>query len=578
MLRLTGRAACRARPPRPAARRALPARHRRRRDEDARSRPGPRLEDRASRPRRAQQRGRGRARGGRRRAARAPPSRRSGRPASRRGARRGRARGGGNRHRLRRRARSPRPARGWTVVNDVVGAWATATGAARSGGDLGHGLQRLRRRPDGAHGGPGGWGHLLGDEGAGYWLGLESIRAALRDREASGAATALSDALVAFFDAPSVEALASLVYSKPLTKGEIAAFAVETSRIADAGDAGRTSRSTCRGARKLGQQVSGRDRADRARPGEFPVGLIGSAFKAGRVFVEPLARRGPRPRPAAPARPSSRCPRSAGSLLLAARACGRSRGQLGRWRSSPTLIERRAGAADGGRSRASPGPRVCPQPVLDRGAAGRSLPARNPASARPRPRPRRRPRHPQSARRQLDEQRCGEHVARAEIVDGAGHRGHAKRTSPPPGQHVVQGSGPAVTTTSAPAAAAAATSGVQTVRSCSLSDDRITARASHSVSRLRDGERQIAGLGSCHRRSRPLRVSARRSRPAPRQRIGPLAGHRAPGAGSPCRARDPPPSVPAHASIRWRRAAPSPSVSNVVVLGAAAHDQLELAR
>ena len=32
----------------------------------------------------------------------------------------------------------------------------------------------------------GGWGHLLGDEGSGYWLGIESIRAALRDREAPG--------------------------------------------------------------------------------------------------------------------------------------------------------------------------------------------------------------------------------------------------------------------------------------------------------------------------------------------------------------------------------------------------------
>ena len=40
----------------------------------------------------------------------------------------------------------------------------------------------------------GGWGHLLGDEGRGYWLGVQSISAALRDRDASGPQTALGDA------------------------------------------------------------------------------------------------------------------------------------------------------------------------------------------------------------------------------------------------------------------------------------------------------------------------------------------------------------------------------------------------
>ena len=129
---------------------------------------------------------------------------------------------------------------------------------------------------------------VLGDEGSGYWLGLESIRAALRDREASGPATALSDAAPRFFGVQSVEALAGCVYSKPLTKGEIAAFAVEAWRLAEEGDA--VARELYEsGARQLAAQVTTVIRQTELS-GAFPVGLIGSVFKAGPIFVEPLAR------------------------------------------------------------------------------------------------------------------------------------------------------------------------------------------------------------------------------------------------------------------------------------------------
>jgi len=117
---------------------------------------------------------------------------------------------------------------GWIVVNDVVGAWAAATGAQPGIGAIsGTGSNVFGVGPDGHAWRVGGWGHLLGDEGSGYWLGAESIRAALRDRDGSGPQTALSRAAVEFFGVQSVEALAALVYSKPLTKGEVAAFAIE---------------------------------------------------------------------------------------------------------------------------------------------------------------------------------------------------------------------------------------------------------------------------------------------------------------------------------------------------------------
>jgi glucosamine kinase len=208
----------------------------------------------------------------------------------------------------------------WLVVNDVVAAWATATGGGPGVAVIsGTGSNVFGVGPDGRGWRAGGWGHVLGDEGSGYWLGIESIKAALRDREASGPATALSAAAPAFFGARSVEALASSVYSKPLTKGEIAAFAAQTARLAGEGDA--VARGLYeRGAAELGVQI-GAVVSQTGLTGSFPVGLIGSAFKAGEVFVQPLTRAIHVHSPQALVAPVAMAP-VGGSLLLAARACG----------------------------------------------------------------------------------------------------------------------------------------------------------------------------------------------------------------------------------------------------------------
>ncbi len=208
----------------------------------------------------------------------------------------------------------------WIVVNDVVGAWATATGGAPGVAAIsGTGSNVFGVGEAGRSWRAGGWGHVLGDEGSGYWLGVESIRAALRDREASGPQTGLGEAACAFFQTKSIEALASLVYSKPLTKGEIAGLAIETARLAENGD-----EVACelfeRGADALGGQiVAVIEQA--GLEGSFPVGLIGSAYKAGEVFVAPLSTRIRKAAPDAQIAKVEMAP-VGGSLLLAAKACG----------------------------------------------------------------------------------------------------------------------------------------------------------------------------------------------------------------------------------------------------------------
>jgi N-acetylglucosamine kinase-like BadF-type ATPase len=214
----------------------------------------------------------------------------------------------------------------WIVINDVVGAWATATGAGPGVAAIsGTGSNVFGVGPDGRAWRAGGWGHVLGDEGSGYWLGVQSIRAALRDRDASGPETALSDAAVAFFDVPTLEELAYRVYSRPMVKREIAAFAIETQHLAERGDA--VARELyVRGARELSEQIGAvilQTGLSSPRTVQFPVGLIGSGFKAGALFVEPIAEAVRTYAPEALVSVVKTAPVS-GSLLLAARACGRS--------------------------------------------------------------------------------------------------------------------------------------------------------------------------------------------------------------------------------------------------------------
>ena len=208
----------------------------------------------------------------------------------------------------------------WVVVNDVVGAWAAATGARPGVGAIsGTGSNVFGVGLDGRAWRAGGWGHVLGDEGSGYWLAVQAIKAALRDRERSGPGTALSAAATGFFDVSTVEALATLVYSKPLAKGEIAAFAIETARVAHAGD--EIARELYeRAAIELGKQVVAViDQTGLV--GSFPVGLIGSAFKAGDLFVEPLAAAVRKRAPEASVAVVEMVP-VGGCLLLAARLAG----------------------------------------------------------------------------------------------------------------------------------------------------------------------------------------------------------------------------------------------------------------
>lgn len=209
----------------------------------------------------------------------------------------------------------------WIVVNDVVGAWATATGAQPGVGAIsGTGSNVFGVGRDGRGWRAGGWGHVLGDEGSGYWLGVRSIASALHDRDGSGPATALTDAAERFFEVSDLEKLVALVYGDPpLRKSEIASFAIETARLAGEGDPVAIGLYR-EGARELAGQIGAVIR-ETGLEGKFPVGLIGSAFKAGDVFVRPLSEAVRQLAPGAEVAVVQAAPVS-GALMLALSACG----------------------------------------------------------------------------------------------------------------------------------------------------------------------------------------------------------------------------------------------------------------
>ena len=67
-----------------------------------------------------------------------------------------------------------------TSSTTCIAAWASGTWLEAGVRRLRHRQPCVRRQRCGGELETGGWGHVLGDEGSGYWLGLHGMKAALR--------------------------------------------------------------------------------------------------------------------------------------------------------------------------------------------------------------------------------------------------------------------------------------------------------------------------------------------------------------------------------------------------------------
>ncbi len=83
----------------------------------------------------------------------------------------------------------------------------------------------------------GGWGHVLGDEGSGYAVGLAALRAIMRAFDGRAPATALTQAVLGRWGLTAPPDLVGRAYRQTLTPADLAALAPLVEAAAVAGDA-----------------------------------------------------------------------------------------------------------------------------------------------------------------------------------------------------------------------------------------------------------------------------------------------------------------------------------------------------
>ncbi len=164
------------------------------------------------------------------------------------------------------------------IANDDVNALASVT-AGKPGvvviagtGTIAYG-ENARGRSESASG----WGFLLGDEGAGFWMARKAIAAACRAYDGRNDDTALTRMLLAEAGARDLWDLHFLIYSEKLSRSDIADLARVVPRAAAEGD--RAARSILRQAGgELGLAGATVARRLGMHRGRATVGMVGGVF------------------------------------------------------------------------------------------------------------------------------------------------------------------------------------------------------------------------------------------------------------------------------------------------------------
>lgn len=89
----------------------------------------------------------------------------------------------------------------------------------------GTGSMAVGRLPDGEIIHTGGWGYILGDEGSGYAIAIDALKAAICGYEGSAEKTALTNAVLDYYKIDDINNLIDIFYDPPMPRSEIAKLA-----------------------------------------------------------------------------------------------------------------------------------------------------------------------------------------------------------------------------------------------------------------------------------------------------------------------------------------------------------------
>ncbi len=124
------------------------------------------------------------------------------------------------------------------VVNDaLIGLVAGARDEPGVAINAGTGSIVYGRNANGEAARAGGWGHMIGDEGSGYWIGRESLAAVMRAADGRGPETHLTAEILTHFGVDDESRLPRIVYDRELPRVSVAALGPIVQRVAGLGDA-----------------------------------------------------------------------------------------------------------------------------------------------------------------------------------------------------------------------------------------------------------------------------------------------------------------------------------------------------
>src|SRR5258708_3696818 len=124
------------------------------------------------------------------------------------------------------------------VVNDaLIGLVAGARDEPGIAINAGTGSIVYGRNANGEAARAGGWGHMIGDEGSGYWIGRESLAAVMRAADGRGPETGLTAEILSHFNVDEESRLPRIVYDREQPRVSVAALGPIVQRVAERGDA-----------------------------------------------------------------------------------------------------------------------------------------------------------------------------------------------------------------------------------------------------------------------------------------------------------------------------------------------------